>query len=318
MVGDLEPAFNTQLFSSLGYRWPPRGCSIYLQTLTVSLSSNIWTLNMWTEIAEHIVKVTKSVFCNQRSVSGVVSTKVMLSLATLAPTSSSSTKLPLLPCLRLRHRDYSNAGNGCYPSSQTSLLGHSSWVGHCLWSWSGWAVGIQAWEKMGRSGSNALTHQQQSFGWKQNNTIGSPQINTWTADWVELYPTPAGYQFQRFTGEGIFLNRKVTSGYPSTAGTPASTSLVTAICGVGMQLYCVRWTSDFDPAVYFGDREVDVAMTELFGGFPRFYHGYNEVFPLTQATSSGEHSITSITSLITSTYSVVATAHGPTEWLNRF
>jgi len=58
--------------------------------------------------------------------------------------------------------------------------------------------------------------------------------------------------------------------------------------------------------VYFGDREVDVAMTELFGGsLP--YHGYNEVFPLTQATSSGD-SITSITSLITSTYSVVATA----------
>jgi len=45
-----------------------------------------------------------------------------------------------------------------------------------------------------------------------------------------------------------------------------------------MQLYCRR-TSDFDPAVYFGDREVDVAMTELFGGFPTFYRGYNEVFP---------------------------------------
>ena len=37
----------------------------------------------------------------------------------------------------------------------------------------------------------------------------------------------------------------------------------------------------FDPATYFGDREVDIAMTELFGGFPAaFYRGYNEVFPL--------------------------------------
>ena len=37
----------------------------------------------------------------------------------------------------------------------------------------------------------------------------------------------------------------------------------------------------FDPATYYGDREVDVAMTELFGGFPAaFYRGYNEVFPL--------------------------------------
>src|SRR5205807_8216385 len=31
----------------------------------------------------------------------------------------------------------------------------------------------------------------------------------------------------------------------------------------------------FDPAVYYGDREADVAMTELFGGFPReFYSAY--------------------------------------------
>ncbi|HEY9295461.1 MAG TPA: fructosamine kinase family protein, partial [Phormidium sp.] len=37
----------------------------------------------------------------------------------------------------------------------------------------------------------------------------------------------------------------------------------------------------FDPAAYYSDREVDIAMTELFGGFPAaFYRGYNEVFPL--------------------------------------
>ncbi len=37
----------------------------------------------------------------------------------------------------------------------------------------------------------------------------------------------------------------------------------------------------FDPAVYWGDREADLAMTELFGGFPRaFYDAYAEAFPL--------------------------------------
>jgi fructosamine-3-kinase len=36
-----------------------------------------------------------------------------------------------------------------------------------------------------------------------------------------------------------------------------------------------------DPAVYFGHREVDLAMTELFGGFPPdFYAAYGEVHPL--------------------------------------
>jgi fructosamine-3-kinase len=37
----------------------------------------------------------------------------------------------------------------------------------------------------------------------------------------------------------------------------------------------------FDPAAYWGDREVDLAMTELFGGFSSdFYGGYREVAPL--------------------------------------
>ena len=36
-----------------------------------------------------------------------------------------------------------------------------------------------------------------------------------------------------------------------------------------------------DPAVYYGHREVDIAMTKLFGGFPKeFYQAYNEAYPL--------------------------------------
>ncbi len=46
------------------------------------------------------------------------------------------------------------------------------------------------------------------------------------------------------------------------------------------------WTSGgdtaiYDPAVYFGHREMDLAMTRLFGGFSEeFYHGYNDIYPL--------------------------------------
>lgn len=37
----------------------------------------------------------------------------------------------------------------------------------------------------------------------------------------------------------------------------------------------------FDPAVYYGHREMDIAMTKLFGGFSSdFYEGYNDEFPL--------------------------------------
>jgi fructosamine-3-kinase len=37
----------------------------------------------------------------------------------------------------------------------------------------------------------------------------------------------------------------------------------------------------FDPSSYFGDREADLAMTELFGGFaPEFYEAYADQAPL--------------------------------------
>ena len=37
----------------------------------------------------------------------------------------------------------------------------------------------------------------------------------------------------------------------------------------------------YDPAVYYGHREMDIGMTKLFGGFDqRFYDAYNEVYPL--------------------------------------
>jgi fructosamine-3-kinase len=39
--------------------------------------------------------------------------------------------------------------------------------------------------------------------------------------------------------------------------------------------------SIYDPAVYYGHREMDLAMTRLFGGFSAdFYNGYNEQFPV--------------------------------------
>ena len=37
----------------------------------------------------------------------------------------------------------------------------------------------------------------------------------------------------------------------------------------------------FDPAVYYGDRESDLAMTELFGGFSAEFHAaYRDAYPL--------------------------------------
>jgi len=42
-------------------------------------------------------------------------------------------------------------------------------------------------------------------------------------------------------------------------------------------------TAIYDPAVYYGHREMDISMTRLFGGFSeKFYKGYEDEFPLKQ------------------------------------
>jgi fructosamine-3-kinase len=127
----------------------------------------------------------------------------------------------------------------------------------------------------------------QGFGWKINNTIGStPQINTWTPDWVEFYAKHRlSYQFQlaRRKGGNFPKQDKLLAVIPELlADHQVQPSLVhgdlwggNAGCTVSGEPVI------FDPATYFADREVDIAMTELFGGFPAaFYQGYNEVFPL--------------------------------------
>ncbi|KZL50775.1 hypothetical protein A2T98_05710 [Nodularia spumigena CENA596] len=125
------------------------------------------------------------------------------------------------------------------------------------------------------------------FGWQINNTIGStPQINTWTADWAEFYTQHRlNYQFQlaRRRGGSFLKQEQLLAAIPELlANHQVQPSLVHGDLWGGNAGYTVSGEPViFDPATYFGDREVDIAMTELFGGFSAgFYQGYHEVFPL--------------------------------------
>jgi len=122
-------------------------------------------------------------------------------------------------------------------SSQTSLLAQQ--LGRPIWSWSG-LNGVPKLGKMALSGSNAPHTSNKVLA--GNKTTLVPRPNQYLDSRLGKFYTQhrLGYHSSALQREGIFLNRKVTSGYPSTAGTPASTSQATAICGVGMQLYCVR------------------------------------------------------------------------------
>ncbi len=143
-------------------------------------------------------------------------------------------------------------------------------------------------EEMGRK--LAQMHKQSltdKFGWDMNNTIGStPQINTFTDDWVEFWTKHRlGYQFElgKRRGGSFPQADELLNAIPELlAGHEVQPSLVHGDLWGGNAGFTVEGEPIiFDPATYFGDREVDIAMTEVFGGFPAaFYQGYNEVFPL--------------------------------------
>jgi protein-ribulosamine 3-kinase len=128
------------------------------------------------------------------------------------------------------------------------------------------------------------------FGWHRDNTIGStPQINSRCDDWTAFWRDQRlGFQLRLAAGNGY-------TGRLQTQGERLCATLNGCFDGYRPQpslLHGDLWAGNsaadsqgrpviFDPACYYGDREADIAMTELFGGHGNdFYQGYNESWPL--------------------------------------
>ena len=139
----------------------------------------------------------------------------------------------------------------------------------------------------------ALQHRRtaRAFGWSRANTIGStPQVNTWTADWVEFFREHRlRYQLDLAVRGGHGGNRLRVSGERLLNQLGAFFTDYRPIPSlVHGDLWGGNWAADaagcpviFDPAVYYADREVDLAMTRLFGGFGAdFYAAYEATWPL--------------------------------------
>lgn len=130
----------------------------------------------------------------------------------------------------------------------------------------------------------------ETFGWRQENTIGATrQINTLSSDWVEFWRQyRLGYQLELalvngHTGKLQALGEKLMvhldAFFPGSQ--PVASLLHGDLWSGNFSFDCAGQPVVFDPAIYYGDRETDIAMTELFGGFPAaFYAAYREVYPL--------------------------------------
>lgn len=137
----------------------------------------------------------------------------------------------------------------------------------------------------------ATMHQQPRsyFGWDEDNYIGSlHQHNTKHDSWHLFYAECRIMPLvSRLFNAGVFTRQDVM----------AAESLCKKFDQLFPQeppalLHGDLWSGNFmitatgsagiyDPAVYYGHREMDIGMTKLFGGFDeRFYESYNEVYPL--------------------------------------
>ncbi len=126
-----------------------------------------------------------------------------------------------------------------------------------------------------------------AFGWQQNNTIGStPQPNPWTTNWAEFWQgSRIGYQLDLALQKGgrFKYGDRLLAHIPEILQThsPKPSLVHGDLWGGNAGALATGEPVIFDPAVYWGDREVDLAMTELFGGFgAAFYQGYEAVYPI--------------------------------------
>jgi len=128
-----------------------------------------------------------------------------------------------------------------------------------------------------------------AFGWDRDNTIGStPQPNPPEQDWVTFWTRHRlGFQLDLATRNG-YGSQLQDQGERLLAAlsalidhAPAPSLLHGDLWGGNLGFDQGGHPVIFDPAVYYGDREADIAMTELFGGFGGgFYAAYTEAWAL--------------------------------------
>ncbi|MBL1212211.1 MAG: phosphotransferase [Ignavibacteriae bacterium] len=147
-------------------------------------------------------------------------------------------------------------------------------------------------ELFGRQFARLHKHHSSEYGFYENNFIGSTdQINLpQKKSWVEFYfENRILYQFKLAEKNGH------STGELRNGIQKIELSINDILAGSDEQpslLHGDLWSGNYmpdengnpcliDPAVYYGHREADLAMTKLFGGFDsNFYAAYNEEYPL--------------------------------------
>lgn len=138
------------------------------------------------------------------------------------------------------------------------------------------------------AGLHKCTHSQ--HGWDHSNFIGTTlQKNTPSASWLDFWREQRLMPQLEFAYENGYSNKlsalagQLIKSLPDIleGHEPGPSLLHGDLWGGNIGFIAPDQPILFDPASYYGDRETDLAMTELFGGFQaEFYTGYTQAWPL--------------------------------------
>lgn len=150
-------------------------------------------------------------------------------------------------------------------------------------------------ERFGRSFAQMHRYTNETFGFYEDNFIGvTPQLNIPSEEeknnWTKFYFNKRLlFQF-RLAEKNGYVSSKMAAAFGKLEN-----KIETILKGSEEPptlLHGDLWSGNFlcdknndpvliDPAVYYGHREADLAMTKLFGGFsPLFYEAYQKELPL--------------------------------------
>lgn len=138
----------------------------------------------------------------------------------------------------------------------------------------------------------------QRFGWMRDNWIGgTPQRNAWSDDWCTFFrEARLRPQFEHAVAAGFKPLARDAERLFATMP-----SLMRDYAPRPSFVHGDLWSGNvgstpngepvvFDPAVHVADAEVDLAMTELFGGFgPEFLKAYERIRPLAPGYAQRRH-----------------------------
>lgn len=127
-----------------------------------------------------------------------------------------------------------------------------------------------------------------TFGFERDNFIGrTPQSNVQTSDWAEFFwQHRVRYQLELARSQGYSTlpsPSRVESAILNALAshTPDPSLLHGDLWGGNAAALPDGTPVIYDPACYYGDRESDLAFTEMFGGFPpEFYQSYEATSPM--------------------------------------